>query len=199
MALPYIDKEYDKEVVKAYVKSLIDEELSNGPGPSIEEESDGLFRDDTLLRLEIERITAGGKLASIDVERLRLEPPKPQLAKTNLERAWLHSVQNAEAQLEHQHSRLVNLELMNKFGANAWLLHNFQLEAIIKLMKEELTHQKTYLQNLNKERKTEQLRVGLVLQELESRWGQAIDRSLRVDVACQMLEDEIARLQSNET
>jgi pre-mRNA-splicing factor SPF27 len=40
--------------------------------------------------------------------------------KANDYSAWLAATNNAHAQLEHQLNRISNLELLLKYGANAW-------------------------------------------------------------------------------
>ncbi|KAI9336744.1 Pre-mRNA-splicing factor SPF27 [Obelidium mucronatum] len=129
----------------------------------------------------------GTPLNAIDTSRFRLEPP----SNPHSEEDWKAAVDNAHAQIEHQQNRLVNLELINKFGANAWKLHNFQLEAGIAQQKQELL-------DLNKERKIEQTRAGGELRQLEEKWSDLVDRVLRVDIANQVLEAEIEALQQQQ-
>ena len=60
--------------------------------------------------------------------RYQLDGPPPA-RQTDL-KAWGRSVGNAQAQLEHQDNRLVNLELLQRHGANTWRAHLQALEAI---------------------------------------------------------------------
>ena len=43
---------------------------------------------------------------------------------------WQSAVHNGYSQLEHQRDRLLNLELLNRFGTNGWKYHNFQVSVI---------------------------------------------------------------------
>ena len=63
----------------------------------------------------------------MDVKRFELEPPS--LAERNKPEAWKAVLENAEAQLEHQSLRLLNLELMVKYAPNAWRMQGQNLEA----------------------------------------------------------------------
>jgi len=53
-------------------------------------------------------------MPALDTSRYRLEPP-PASKKHDLG-AWKACVDNAHSQLEHQYLRIVNLELMLKYG-----------------------------------------------------------------------------------
>ncbi|KAI9338085.1 Pre-mRNA-splicing factor SPF27 [Zopfochytrium polystomum] len=194
MALPYIDKELESDDAKAFVNSLIQEEVRAHPEikpPSIPEFE--IFKDNPFLSRELERVGTGQKTpgAGIDTSKYRLEPPKSTGDPAADLAAWESAVSNAHAQLEHQHSRLINLELIKKYGGNAWRVHNYQLESLVERAKEAVARQKEEMTALNKERKIEQLRVGTTLNALESRWAELVDQSLRVDIACQILEAEI--------
>lgn len=46
--------------------------------------------------------------------------------------AWLSACNNANAQLEHQLNRITNLELLLKYGANAWRAQSQLDEALLK-------------------------------------------------------------------
>ncbi len=53
-------------------------------------------------------------MASLDTSRYRLEPPP--MTKRNDPNAWKAALDNAHAQLEHQYTRIQNLELLLKNG-----------------------------------------------------------------------------------
>lgn len=48
--------------------------------------------------------------------------------------AWGKACDNAHAQLEHQLNRITNLELMLKYGANAWRAQTQMDEALLRQM-----------------------------------------------------------------
>ncbi len=43
--------------------------------------------------------------------------------------AWGAALGKVQAQFEHEQVHLENLELMKRFGANAWMLHIKEIEA----------------------------------------------------------------------
>jgi pre-mRNA-splicing factor SPF27 len=53
-------------------------------------------------------------MAPLDTSRYRLDPPGP--TKRNDFNAWKSALDNAHAQLEHQYLRILNLELLLKYG-----------------------------------------------------------------------------------
>jgi pre-mRNA-splicing factor SPF27 len=90
---------------------------------------------------------------------------------------------------------LFNLELLQKYGPNAWKVHNFQLEAQLKYNVEE---KKKQISDLNKQRKFEQTEGGTTLRNLESKWSDLISQTLQVEVACAALENELEELKRYE-
>jgi len=94
--------------------------------------------------------------------------------------------------------RLFNLELLQKYGANAWKVHNFQLEAQLKQLKHGVEEKKKEILELNKQRKLEQTEGGINLRNLESKWSDLISQTLQVEVACASLENELEELKRYE-
>ncbi|KAL2911644.1 hypothetical protein HK105_208908 [Polyrhizophydium stewartii] len=168
-SLPYIDPDYDPAVVQA----LIDEELRTHSArrpsaDSIAHSEPALFKDRPGLRSLLESAAAGNKIHAIDTQRFRLEGPVDG-------QAWDRAIANATSQLEHQNQRLVNLELVSKFGANAWLIHNYQLEAGIRVLKRQLEICLEETQAVNKARKSDQIHAKPTLSSLSERWTQLIN------------------------
>lgn len=55
-------------------------------------------------------------------------------------------------------SRLTNLELLQKYGSNAWRIHNFQLEATAKNYDKAVEDLKQLTVEVNRDRKNTQVR-----------------------------------------
>ncbi|KAJ3099313.1 hypothetical protein HDU97_003287 [Phlyctochytrium planicorne] len=198
-----------REVIKSQVDNLIKLELKSMAPKLIEKDdailfevrnkehlqhpADSCIKHNDLLREEMKRVGEGKGLTAIDTVRFRLEFPK-STGKEGMDDAWSKAVQNAHAQLEHKQNQVLNLELINKFGTNAWMVHNHQLESLITKLQAEVDLQKQILEDINKERKTDQLKVGFTLSTLENRWAQLVDQCFQVDIACSMLDAEIAVL-----
>ncbi|KAJ3117467.1 hypothetical protein HDU96_006704 [Phlyctochytrium bullatum] len=157
MALPYVDKEWENDSVKVLVQNLIAKEAeSNKPTAEVADVGEG-FEVDALIRDEMRRVSNGETLNAIDTARFRLEPPKAAKGGATSEE-WKKALQNALSQLEHKQNQVLNLELMSKFGSASWLIHNHLLETTIRKLKEESEQQQLILFEINKVRKTEQVR-----------------------------------------
>ena len=109
-----------------------------------------------LVAAELGRASKGQAMAPLDMARYELRAPEE--ARQSDPAAWAKSVENAQAQLQHQAARLVNLELLQKHGANAWLVHNYQLEAMVKAVQAEVDRLQKEMLELNVQRKATQVR-----------------------------------------
>ena len=54
----------------------------------------------------------------------RYELPTPPAGKMTDIQAWNECVDNSMAQLEHQRTRILNLELMLEYGGESWKVYN---------------------------------------------------------------------------
>ncbi|KAJ2234499.1 hypothetical protein H4R99_003128 [Coemansia sp. RSA 1722] len=185
-SLPYIDKEYDDPAVREQVLSLIQEEMGRMSPPAIPK-SASLFKSSELLRKEYERVRSGRPMPAFDIERYKLEAP----ADPDSEEAWRGAAENAGAQLEHQGIRLVNLELLQQFGANAWKLNNYQKQGLLDSIEEATKKCKDEGVHLNKARKYEQMEARIKLQDLESRWSDGVRQCIEIQAANAQLRSEI--------
>ncbi|KAJ2339547.1 hypothetical protein GGI03_008601 [Coemansia sp. RSA 2337] len=188
-SLPYIDKEYDDPAIRSQVLEMIQEEMGRMSPPVIPR-STSLFKNSELLRKEYERVKSGRPLPPFDIDRYKLEAPK----EANIDE-WQWASDNAASQLEHQNIRLVNLELLQQFGANAWKLSNFQKERMLAVIENATDGYKRTGVDLNKARKYEQVEAGVKLRDLESRWEEGVRQCIEIQVAnCQLLA-EISKLE----
>ncbi|KAJ2048612.1 hypothetical protein H4S04_003724 [Coemansia sp. S16] len=188
-SLPYIDKEYDDPAIRSQVLEMIQEEMGRMSPPVIPR-STSLFKNSELLRKEYERVKSGRPLPPFDIDRYKLEAPK----EANIDE-WQWASDNAASQLEHQSIRLVNLELLQQFGANAWKLSNFQKERMLAVIENATDGYKRTGVDLNKARKYEQVEAGVKLRDLESRWEEGVRQCIEIQVAnCQLLA-EISKLE----
>lgn len=72
----------------------------------------------------------------VDASRYRLDPPSA--AHKADPAAWKSAVDNAHSQLEHQGLRILNLELLLKYGPNSWRAQNQGLDALGKRLEQQL-------------------------------------------------------------
>ncbi|MGH0190667.1 UNVERIFIED_CONTAM: hypothetical protein FKN15_049053 [Acipenser sinensis] len=158
-ALPYFDQGYDAAGVREAAAALVEEEtrryrptknyLSYLPTPDF-----STFECNIRVHAQI---------------CTRYELPAPSSGQKNDITAWQECVNNSMAQLEHQAVRIENLELMSQYGSNSWKLYNENLMHLIELSQKELQRVRKEIQDLNWQRKNDQMKGGARLRELESK------------------------------
>ena len=92
--------------------------------------------------------------------------------------------------------RLKNVELLKKYGSNAWRLSNFQQEQDIRMLSEQLDAVKAETNEINRLRQKDQTEVGSKLALLEKRWTELISRGLQLEVANVTTRVEVEQLHS---
>ncbi|KAG0229689.1 hypothetical protein BGW42_001396 [Actinomortierella wolfii] len=206
--------------VRTQVEKLIAAEMKRMPKPkdasSLYPDID-LFKDNELILQELERVRKGKPMDPLDLTRYQLQPPSSTApsdttASSSIPDAisgvseelpegretWKAAVANANAQLEHQQQRLVNLELLQKYGANAWNIHNYQLEYQLSQLRQHVDSKRHLVNELNKQRKRDQLDAAETLQRLERQWADLVSATLQVDVAAASLQQELDLLRAHE-
>ncbi|KAF8948362.1 hypothetical protein BGZ47_005318 [Haplosporangium gracile] len=226
-ALPYVDKQIDEPGVRSMVDKLIASEMKRMPKPrdpaSLGFPDMDLFSSNTLIQQELDRVRRGKPMdPALDFSRYQLDPPASSSSTTSSTTTanassssetvtpsaseelpegrvlWLKALDNANAQLEHQNQRVLNLELVQKFGGNAWNIHNYQLEYDVSLLRKAVDEKKAEIMELNKLRKRDQMDVAESLQRLEAKWAEMISSTLQVEVASASLQAELAQLKAYE-
>ncbi|KAI5819422.1 Pre-mRNA-splicing factor SPF27 [Pyronema omphalodes] len=181
-SLPYIEPTPSAEVTTA-VSSLITAELKamdiSTPHHLLPSEYTPTFS--SAMTIELDRISRGEPMTGgIDLTRYNPSSTSPDLS----------ALQSAYTSSQHVSARLTNLSLLSEFGKNAWLIHNSQLEGLLKSLEEELMALKTTVEVTNKERKGAQLEVQDQIRRLEERWKKAVGRVLEVELATEQLRRE---------
>ncbi|KAK3831423.1 MAG: Pre-mRNA-splicing factor SPF27 [Linnemannia elongata] len=207
------------------VDKLIASEMKRMPKPrdasSLGFPDIDLFSSNTLIQQELDRVRRGKPMdPALDLSRYQLDPPTSSTSTTSNATAangstetitpsaseelpegraqWLKALDNANTQLEHQNQRVLNLELVQKFGGNAWNIHNYQLEYDVSLLRKAVDEKKAEIMELNKLRKRDQMDVSESLQRLEAKWAEMISSTLQVEVASASLQAELAQLKAYE-
>lgn len=198
-ALPYYDNEIDKPGMRSKVEREIAKEMQKGQvddgiaedrlPPSIE-----LFKNSPELAELLQKASEGVSLNVLDRSRYQLSGPSKGLEATSEE--WEASLHNAEAQLMHSEARLTNLELLKKYGANHWRLHNFQQEAFLRQYQGASSEIQAQTTLLNRSRKQAQTEAGNELTRLSKRWAELLNRSLNVEFANIAMTGEIQALEA---
>lgn len=131
--------------------------------------------------------------AALDLSRYKLDAPAPP-ASAGVDAqiaAWRSAVDNAQAQLEHQSNRSVNLELLRKFGANAWKAHNEQLTAVRAALSDSLDAARLQVETINRKRKAEQVALGGDLELIENGFFALVGKNHEIEAACLRLQHQI--------
>ncbi|KAF8641046.1 hypothetical protein AX17_000690 [Amanita inopinata Kibby_2008] len=196
-SLPYYDDDLQKfPILKEKVERELEKEgkppstLHPRVPPPVER-----FTKNPLLKAELERIEAHQPTPQLDAIRYQLPGPTSVPAS---DEEWRAALDNARAQLEHQKIRQSNLTLLQTYGANAWKLHNYQLEATAKNLETAVEGMKELTVEVNRERKNDQERIGKQLTMLETRWTELVSNILQIEMANIALEAEIERLKKKE-
>jgi len=201
-ALPYIDSQYNDPEVQAQVERMIEREMNKSTkapdeflaDKGMSEEYEFNAHGSTFLQTEWERICAGRAQTPLDTSAYKVSPP-PDSERGSLE-AWQKAVDNAYSQLEHTNTRLMNLELMTKFGPNAWKLHTEQLQSFKSSLENGLKDCHQEIENLNRKRKSEQLSTGAKLRQLEHKWATSIQQANEIEGVCHLLEKQVKRFKA---
>ncbi|KAG0171794.1 hypothetical protein DFQ28_004781 [Apophysomyces sp. BC1034] len=191
-ALPYVDREVEDEDTKAAVDRLIEQEMRRmrrKDRSSLPTQVD-LFQQNDILAQEWARVQKKQNLAALDTSRYELKGPADE---TSVD-AWKAAVDNTKSQLESQASSMFNLELLQKYGANAWRVHNYQLEAYLKQIQKATEEYRAQSREINRQRKADQTQAAGSLRSLENKWSDLISQNLQVEIACAALEGEVDEL-----
>ncbi|XP_011298145.1 pre-mRNA-splicing factor SPF27 [Fopius arisanus] len=199
-ALPYIDQGYDEPGVREAALAMVEEETRRyRPTKNYLEHLPPLnisaFETD-VMKHEFERMQNRIPMEVLSMKRYELPPPPP--GKMNDLAAWNESVDNSSAQLEHQATRICNLELMMEYGCEAWKSH---LEILVKMV----SHAQKLIQSLRKtiqevnwQRKSMQTQGGEKLRALEAQWVGLVSKNYEIEQACAHLEEELQRLRTHQ-
>lgn len=185
-ALPDIEPSPTDAQLSAVTKlitSELDPSHSSTPHPMLPALRDPSFTP--LFAKELDRVSRSEPLAG-GVDLSRYDPP------TNPSPDSLHAAYTSNAYLA---DRITNLSLLSEYGKNAWLIHNADLERVLKALEEDLMAVRTETEVVNKARKAAQVGVETELKRLEERWKKGVGRVLEVEVAAEMVRREVLQKQ----
>uniref|UniRef100_A0A8C6P9L6 Pre-mRNA-splicing factor SPF27 n=1 Tax=Nothobranchius furzeri TaxID=105023 RepID=A0A8C6P9L6_NOTFU len=200
-ALPYFDQGYDAPGVREAAAALVEEEtrryrptknyLSYLPTPDF-----SAFEHEKVKTALV--VVALQDICLLCKSFAQYELPAPTSGQKNDITAWQECVNNSMAQLEHQAVRIENLELMSQYGTNAWKVYNDNLAFLIEMAQKELHKFRKQIQDLNWQRKNDQLAAGAKLRELESNWVSLVSKNYEIERAIVQLENEVGQLRQQQ-
>ncbi|KAK9496627.1 hypothetical protein O3M35_013108 [Rhynocoris fuscipes] len=192
-ALPYIDQGYDEPGVRDGALALVEEEtrryrptknyLENLPPLNL------IAFETEIMKNEFERLQQRLPMDTLSMKRYELPPP-PAAKMSDLS-AWNECVENSMAQLEHQATRICNLELMLEYGCEAWRSYIELLMKCVSVSHKILQSLRKEIQEINWQRKHAQTKAGERLSSLESMWEQLVKKNYEIEQACVELEERL--------
>jgi|TARA_B110000208_G_scaffold180379_1_gene229994 pre-mRNA-splicing factor SPF27 len=211
-AMPYTEAEELSPNVRAMARGLIEAEMrafpspdyfANFPAPTLSfaaaasSSSEGSDSGSGgFLASELVRVAASKPLPPLDVaERYRVAPPPRQLQGDA--NAWRQATRVAERVLGHQRVRILNLELAQAHGADAWRWYISNLEAEVARRTEEVGAARDGVDDVNKKRKVEQMAAGPKLHALRSEWWVLADKTAQIETGCALLEHASKRIRGD--
>lgn len=201
-ALSYVEEGIENDAeLQSTIEALLRDEMSKKPFvpeqylahlPAVPKST---FEDSVFLKEEFERMQRGEKLQPLDISRYTIQAPKTSAKPTAADvGAWGAALKNAESQLEHQAIKTENLELLSVYGANLWKLYNEELDSIKNKVQAQLNETQDKIDDVNRKRKREQLEAITEIVRLDNEWYELCHKNVRIDLACQKLENEVDEL-----
>jgi len=195
-ALPYIDHGYDEPGVREAALAMVDEETRRyRPTKNYLDHLPALNLasfETELMKTEFERLSNRQAMDTLSMKRYELPTPPP--GKMSDVQAWSQCVDNTQAQLEHQRTRIMNLDLMLDYGGESWKVYNEVLQDMLTRTQSQLADVKKNIQEINWSRKNQQTQVGERLKQLESNWVGLVSKNYEIEQAILNMEYEYAVL-----
>ncbi|KAL1792469.1 hypothetical protein ACET3X_008976 [Alternaria dauci] len=203
--LPYVDTELDAARLAA-ARALVDADISSAGvdtsdmhpalAPAAAQYtptfSDFIAREHA--RLDDDPTS---KLSGVDLKRYEdLDAPENTSPTTDDDRPellqrWNKALKQAYTSAEYVQGRLTQLGLLEKFGKNAWLVGNSQLEDILKAIEADLAHVRKQHEEAEMLRRSQQANASGEIKTLEDTWKKGVGRVLETEVAAEGLKLQI--------
>ncbi|XP_055852163.1 pre-mRNA-splicing factor SPF27 [Episyrphus balteatus] len=193
-ALPYIDHGYDDPGVRESALAMVEEECRRyRPTKNYLDHLPPLNTsafETKMMAYEFERIQNRQPMETLSMKRYELPPPST--GKLSELSAWQESIENSMAQLEHQWTRAMNLELMVEYGCESWKAYLEIFVALQAKAQNKLQEIKKEIQDVNWQRKQAQTQAGEKLKTLEANWVMLVSKNYEIEQQCVELEKQIA-------
>ncbi|XP_058789783.1 pre-mRNA-splicing factor SPF27 isoform X2 [Phymastichus coffea] len=183
----------NRELEKLYATAMVEEEtrryrptknyLENLPAFQI-----NIF-ETAIVKNEFERLQNRFPMDVLSMKRYELPPPVPGKMSDLI--AWNESVENSFAQLEHQATRINNLQLMVLYGSEMWKSYLNVLIRLINNSQKQIQELRKLIQEINWQRKANQIQGGQKLKEMESQWVGLVSKNYEIEQACVSILDKI--------
>ncbi|KAL2045222.1 hypothetical protein N7G274_002305 [Stereocaulon virgatum] len=178
-SLPYIERPptpNSSSTAHALIKASLSPSASSHPHPLLPDPP----RHNPLpplIQSELSRVAAKKPISGIDLTRY--EASAELDASTSLASAR-EALKAAYTNASYLTMRLQALALLERFGKNAWLVGNSQLEDILRDVERELVQCRGRVEGINRERKAAQERGRGVLEGAEREWRSGVAEVVEV-------------------
>lgn len=98
---------------------------------------------------------------------------------------------------EIQRNRLLNLQLMERFGGHAWRVHCDSLDMLKRYWQTELGRRKEHVHAINMKRRHEQMEVGKKIDNMRHRWQESSHVVLNLVREKDIIERQNKRMRAN--
>eukprot|EP00088_Acartia_fossae_P040982 TRINITY_DN4277_c0_g1_i5.p1 TRINITY_DN4277_c0_g1~~TRINITY_DN4277_c0_g1_i5.p1 ORF type:complete len:226 (-),score=64.57 TRINITY_DN4277_c0_g1_i5:259-936(-) len=198
-ALPYIDHGYDEPGVREAALAMVEEETRRyRPTKNYLEHLQAMNLaafETPMMKKEFDRLAARQPMDTLSMKRYEL--PTPPAGKMTDIQAWNECVDNSMAQLEHQRTRILNLELMLEYGGESWKVYNEVLVDMLNKVQTQLSEVKKDIQEVNWTRKNQQTQVGEKMKQLEGEWVGLVSKNYEIEQALLNMEAEYETLKKH--
>ncbi|KAJ4332433.1 hypothetical protein N0V95_009663 [Ascochyta clinopodiicola] len=203
-SLPYVDTQVD-EAGLAAARAAIDADIRSAGvdtsdlHPALIPAAKYTPRFSDFVEREHARLDGNpaSKLSGIDLKRYEdLDAPENTTPTSDEDRPellekWNRALKQAYTSSEYVQGRLTQLGLLEKFGKNAWLVGNSQLEDILKGIETELADVRKQHEEVETLRRSQQESVHGEIKTLEETWKKGVGRVLETEVAAEGLKQQI--------
>lgn len=104
---------------------------------------------------------------------------------------WSQALRQAYTSHAYLSGRQMNLALLERYGKNAWLVGNSQVEEELRTLEKELAETRRQGEEVDEQRRRAQETVSGELEGLEEAWRNGIGRAIEAEVAGEGLRRQI--------
>ncbi|KAL1650758.1 hypothetical protein SLS58_000876 [Diplodia intermedia] len=190
-SLPYVDlplTDTDRAAAQTLIAAELDPSASTALHPSVPSAYEPSFP--ALITAEHARLQAGiaDKEPGVDLSRYEaLDAPSD----AGDAAAWRATLRAAYASSTFLSQRQTNLSLLERYGKNAWLVANAQLEAILRALEADLAGARDDVEAVEAARRRAQASAAPELALLEEGWRTGVKRVVETEAAVEGLRREI--------
>ncbi|KAJ4458050.1 putative pre-mRNA-splicing factor SPF27 [Paratrimastix pyriformis] len=180
-------KVFSDPALRQLVNKMVEDEMKTFTPPNyLEQKQIAPVPSLESFRAEFERAQRHEPI--LDTKRYKMEPPPASKSQDLV--AWQQAVDNAEAQLEHQNNRLLNLFLFSKYGPKKWEIYLKTLQAKHDSLTKTLGQLRDEITEINRGRNWRCSRSSLSWREFH----ETVKANFDIDSACLQLETQLEPL-----